>query len=83
MNSGQILKISADGELEYCKFKYEDYSYISAFRWWEQSFDDKSKNEYLADIKTVASSLGYSPDEVDILYNDGFTLEEIEEFIYC
>ena len=31
----------------------------------------------------VAAFQGYSEDDIDKLLNDGFTPEEIEEYIYC
>lgn len=37
---------------------------------------------YIADLKTVASHMGISPDEIDHLLQEGFTPDEIEEYIY-
>ena len=40
-------------------------------------------NSYMDDLKSVASHLGISPDDIDSLAENGFTPEEIEEYIYC
>jgi len=39
--------------------------------------------EYLEEIKDVASALGYAPEAIDSLARQGFTPEELEEFLYC
>lgn len=40
------------------------------------------QEEYLEDIKTVAAMYGEDPEVIQKLYNDGYTLEELEEMIY-
>ena len=39
-------------------------------------------DSYIDDLKTVASYQGFPPETVDELVGCGFTLEEIEEYIY-
>ena len=41
------------------------------------------KSTYADDLKNVAKCHGYDPDTIDELMNEGFTLDEIEEYIYC
>lgn len=38
--------------------------------------------EYVNEIKAVAGAFGYSPDYIDLLLDDGFTPEEVEELLY-
>lgn len=83
ISAGQILKITPDGALSYSTFKYvEDYLY--GYNWWycgktrSRHFDDG----YLDDLKCVAKNNGYTDDAIDDLIDEGFTMEEIEEFIY-
>ena len=45
------------------------------FQW-----EDSSLIEYL---KSVACYLGYSPDDIDLLISEGFSLEEVEDYLYC
>ena len=54
-------------------------------RWWDYGFeftDKKEENEYIRDLKSVAVYNGYEPETVDELLENGFCLEEIEDFIY-
>ena len=39
-------------------------------------------NEYIRDIKTFAAYQGMEPESIDELIKSGFTLDEIEEFVY-
>ena len=39
-------------------------------------------DEYLEELKSVAMSFGYTPEDVENLYRQGFALEELEEFLY-
>ena len=90
ITEGEILKIRPDGKMERGKFEYSyyygkgwwDYGYISSIRS-DNGKGDYTENDYLEDIKSVAQYNGYSPDDIDHLVSEGFTLEEIEEYIYC
>lgn len=89
IDEGDILKIRADGIIEKDTFAYK-YSY--GREWWEYgayssiSFGDEqsgyTRNDYLDDLKSIARFQGYSPEMVDGLVDDGFSLEEIEEYMY-
>ena len=87
INEGDILKIRHDGIIEQSTFKYT-YYYCSG--WWEYApissgsvKNGYTKDDYIEDLKSIACYQGYSPDEVDELINAGFSMEEIEEYIYC
>lgn len=85
-----ILKIRPDGILERNKF---EYSYYYGRGWWdygsysyislENVTNGNTKKEYMENLKFIASYEGYSPDDIDELLKSGFSLEEIEEYIYC
>lgn len=83
---GNILKILPDGKLEYYEFEYQEYKGYS--RWWHYGipaqFDSSlsDKEEYIKELKAVAQYQGYSAKTVDELIDCGFSLEEIEEYIY-
>ena len=89
ISEGDILKIRPDGRLERKTFEYSKYY---GRGWWDYgSFSTitfgKSKkgykrNDYIDDLKSVATFYGYSADTIDDLINEGFTLEEIEECLY-
>lgn len=90
ISEGDILKIRPDGIIERNTF---EYSYYYGRGWWDyDSFSltglNTSKksskiNDYIDDLKSVALFEGYSPDDVDELITAGFSLEEIEDYIYC
>ena len=86
---GDILKIRPDGRLErktfeYCKYygrEWWDYSSFSSITF-GKSKNGQKRNDYIDDLKSVATFYGYSADTIDDLINEGFTLEEIEECLY-
>ncbi len=81
MEEGQILKICSNGKLKYGKFKFNQHY---GRRWYEYGYFDfgYKESDYISDLKTVAAYQGYSPDDVDELLHNGFSLEEIEDYIY-
>ena len=80
IESGDILNILPDGTLVHDKFKYTDYSCFKC-NWWDYDItDDKT---YIDDLKMIAQYHGYDKSMVDELIGEGFTPEEVEEFIYC
>lgn len=91
ISEGDILKIRSDGVLEKGSFEYRQY-YTRP--WWDLgpyyssiSLDKDSggytRKEYIDDLKSFAPSFGYDESEVDRLIDIGFTLDEIEEYMYC
>ena len=84
VHSGDIIKILPDGKISYGKFDYSDYStYRCYYNWWDYGTCYSSPSSYMDDLKAVAASEGISPDEIDWLAQNGFTPDEIEEYIYC
>ena len=41
-----------------------------------------SDRQYLDEIKSVAMSFGFTPEEIDRLSSQGFSPDEIEELLY-
>ena len=90
ISGGDILKIRSDGNLERSTFEYSCYYGMD---WWDYgSFSSISlgngkagyiRNDYIEDLKSIASYQGYSPDDVDELIAAGFTIDEIEDYLYC
>ena len=89
VSEGDILKIRPDGRLERNTFEYSMYY---GREWWDYgSFSSITfgrakkgykRNDYIDDLKSVATFYGYSADRIDVLINDGFALEEIEKCLY-
>lgn len=55
--------------------KYDDF-------WYGASRKNDAQHEYVQNLKMVADYLGIGSDLVEELLNNGFSLEEIEEYIY-
>ena len=86
INEGEILNICNDGTLERKSFTYRDYY---GRHWWDFGlYDDKPSSkstvekEYIEDLKSVAAFQGYDPSDIDELIEAGFSLWEIEDYIY-
>ena len=90
IDSGEILSIYTDGNITRDEFEYKAESYFDRLGWWNYGyygggyFDDiYAGSSYIDDLKSVAKSLGYDDKDVDNLLKDGFTPEEVEEYLYC
>ena len=87
ISDGDILRISADGELEYAKFNYTDYSGFGYCNWWNYGTgygaDKEYNNIYIEDLKSIAAYQGILPEDIDFMLSQGFTVDEIEEYLYC
>jgi len=91
-DSGDILRIDRSGHItqgEFDDFKiYQSYR-LRTMRWLdcEPSYTgttaDDAYEAYLDELKSVASCYGYDSDDIDQLLIDGFTIEDIEEALYC
>ena len=42
-----------------------------------------AEREYVEELKSVAASFGYGPEEIQAMLDHGLTTDEIEEFLYC
>ena len=92
VKSGDIIQIDKWGQLKVNRFQYTDdfgmydwRNYTSGSimpyavgNYWEDDYNQ----QYLDDLKAVARSFGIDGEFIDELYNDGFMLEEIEDFLY-
>lgn len=72
---------------------YGNYTSYSGYSSYSDSYIDDEKNdnypsennadiEYLNDLKSYAMLCGYTPKEIDELIADGWSVEEIEDWIY-
>ncbi len=84
MESGQILQLTPDGKTVWGEFDDTSLYFVPRRSWFGASvYPYWSSNDYLADLKAVASSMGIFPEAVDELLEAGFTTEEIEEYLYA
>ena len=79
--TGEILKINPLGIIERSHFHFKDYG---GQNWWDFCLKtrDNATEEYIEDLKYMASFQGFEPDVVDELLAEGFGLDEVEEYLY-
>lgn len=85
--SGEIIRIDRFGRITRSGFDtshlFRSYSHFN----WPYSFSfrdtEPDRGSYVDELKSVARSFGYSPDDIDMLLAEGFTPEEIEDYFYC
>lgn len=84
---GDIFKINASGVLTKSRF---DYKYYCGKGWWEygEMYFPKIEHEvyteqdYIDELKYIAMYQGIDPEEIDELLAGGFTLDELEDYVY-
>lgn len=77
---GHIIKGEFDASTlhgrQYDLWGYYPYAHTPSHR-------KSGQKEYVDQLKSMASTFGYAPSAIDRMLRHGFTLEEIEEFLYC
>ena len=83
INDGEIVKLCSNGRIERRTFQYIDCDYYYDWRNYGigyQSYFDSSM--YINDIKSLAGGFGYVEDDIDELLHQGYTPDEITEYLY-
>ena len=94
LSCGEILKIEARGGQSRSRFDdnhlwYSScmpYSFCFGASQSNRRSPPESKSAYISHtqaLKSVAGAFGYAPWEIDQLLQEGFTEEEIEDYLYC
>lgn len=94
LTCGEILKIDAQGGQSRSRFddsrlwysSYKPYSSCFDASWSNQkhlSAPERAYASHTRALKSVAGAFGYAPWEIDQLLQEGFTEEEIEDYLYC
>lgn len=84
IDGGELLMIGPDGTQKRSAFRYSDpvpFSWLGG-QCCRPPRRDRG-GDYTRALKSVARFYGISPDQIDRLLNDGFTHEEIEDYLYC
>jgi hypothetical protein len=74
---GDILRINARGKLAWSRFQTD---HLFPHRYPYRPLPDSS---YLQSLRSYAGFCGYDRNEVDIWLQEGFTTDEIEDFLWC
>lgn len=82
INDGEIFKIYSTGQTHKATFDFNEYASYGYD--WRMGFGCcyNTRNDYINDIKAVASNYGYDEDDIDNLLSQGFTPDEIEDILY-
>lgn len=83
ISSGEIFCFSRDGTIEKDKFFFSGYD-ESFFNWWEYGITESAdeQEQYISYLKLAATQFGYNSDFVGELLKQGFSIYEIEDYIY-
>ena len=84
---GELLQLALDGAITRGEFEPTGI-YGRQYRLWGYMpyctpYSSKGNEEYVAQLKSMANSFGYTSGAIDRMLRHGFTLDEIEEFLYC
>ena len=93
LECGEIARIDLRGEVLRTRFctdhlrsnLFAPGGISCSWRGWNRHFSPARmtwEELYLEDLKSVAGSLGYSPEDIDQLTEMGLTAEEIESYLY-
>ena len=77
---GDILKIDKFGNQSEFEFNTDNlFSYFYPYSFGFTDFEE----EYIKELKYTAKDFGFAPEYIDLLIEDGYTTEDIEEMLYC
>jgi hypothetical protein len=83
---GDILLIDNAGNIS--KERFESIDYYTAhsghcqYSMYYESYVEPTEKQHLAMLKQMSGLYGYTPDEIDRLAAEGWTLEDIEMILY-
>lgn len=88
MDCGELVQINRTGDLTRAEFDATKLYRQQYYLWGGYvphhfAADDRGRKEYTEQLKSMANLFGYTPGVVDRMLRNGFTLGEIEEFLYC
>lgn len=90
ITAGDILCIDRNGQVSSARFQTDrlfsgwlysgrQYSCLP----YRYALEEETDETYVEELKSVASSFGYMPDDITTLCKQGFSPEEIEDWLYC
>lgn len=82
---GEILQIDHFGQQSITKFNTVKIDWDWPYTQWNFPVWPATavQDSYIAELKRIANIYGYDDDFVDELLTEGFSTDEIEDFIYC
>lgn len=92
LHCGDILKIDAHGRMDHARFSPSTFLCAFSSYFWPQSpmpvpakrhVPEDPEAAYLDELRTIANWYGYDNTLVDTWLADGFSTDDIEDFLYC
>ena len=78
---GEIIKIDNNGKIT--RSTYTPATALYTYKnWYEYGDIYDDTGDYMDELISVAKYMGYDDKEIKALYDEGYSLEDIEEFIY-
>ena len=81
IGSGDILRINRRGEVQTDHFEM-GWTWYHQDRSWGRVSACLPEPRYLEQLKSVAASFGYAPEQIDQLLQEGWSTDEIEDALY-
>ena len=79
---GEIIRIQRAGKLDGSTFDDSKLFDFPACNW-PYTRGRVSRQSGVEELRTVAEVFGYTPEDIDEMLSDGFTLEELEDYLCC
>ena len=92
LDCGDILKVHADGSHETAIFDTSRLvSYSPLWNYWHNCWPIRhavsaplsARQEYIQHLRSTASYFGYNPGSVDLMLEDGYSLDDVEAMLYA
>lgn len=83
LREGDILRIDRQGRYSVERFDTRNLWDGTAHFSWPYWDVYGGQDEYINDLKSVASAYGYTPHDIDVFLGYGLCPEEIEEIMCC
>lgn len=84
LDAGELLAVGRDGGQRRSNFQFNDPVIFCRYGHWNWSCGSAcgEDEEYVKELKSVAGTFGFTPDQIDRLLGEGYSCEEIEECLY-
>ena len=81
VDEGQILKITADGKTS-CE-RFDPFLLAPTYKWYSPNYETADDDDALMDLIDIYACFGVPADEVIELWEMGYSVDEIEDFLFC
>lgn len=79
---GEILRIDKEGNRATENFCTDKLCFNYRFYPYRFDYENEGAIEYIDELKSIARCFGYTDEYIDFLLEEGYAIEEIEEFLY-